>query len=134
MPIKSASVLSEIREVVQKAKPFHIIKGKTYIYFCVQPTQEAVVFQQILKKRLLGVVAVYNYKDVIIGYLVEFKKKPHLDISSNAEGAAIFFSQKIAHMKPKVLFSDHKLRVLAFGTQDFFISVKWKSNQALEEL
>jgi hypothetical protein len=131
---KSAPVLAEIREVVQKAKPFHIIKGKTYLYFSVQPTQEAVVFQQIIKKRLLGVVAVYNYKDTIIGYLVEFKKKPYLDISKNAEGAAIFFSGKTAHTNPKVLFSDHKLRILAFGDQDFFISVKWKSNQALEEL
>lgn len=127
------SVFDEIRGLVKKAKPFHIVKGKAYLYFCVQPTQETIVFQQILKKRNLSVAAVYNYKDNIIGYLVEFpNQKPHLDISKGAEGAAIFFSDKLDHRKPKVVFADQKLRILNFG-QDYFISVKWKSNQGGED-
>lgn len=132
-PKPKVSVFDEVRGVVKKAKPFHIVKGKAYLYFCVQPTQETIVFQQVLKKRNLSVAAVYNYKDTIIGYLIEFPgKKPHLDISKGAEGAAIFFSDKIEHRKPNLVYADQKLRILSFG-QDYFISVKWKSNQAVEE-
>jgi hypothetical protein len=124
----------EVREVVKRAKAFQIVKGKSYLYFCVQPTQEAIVFQQVLKKRLLNIVSIYNYKDNIIGYLIEFPiEKPHLDISKTGEGAAIFFSEKIEHKKLKLAFADQKLRVLSFDDQDFFVSVKWKSNQMVEE-
>lgn len=127
-------VFDEIRNVVKKARPFQIVKGKSYVYFCVMPSQEAIVFQQVMRKRLLSIAAVYNYKDNIIGYLVEFPKdKPHLDISKGAEGAAIFFSQRMEHTKPKLIFADQKLRVLSFQDQDYFISVKWKSNQMVEE-
>ena len=129
-----AKPFDEIRGVVKKAKPFHIVKGKTYLYFCVQPTQENIVFQQVMKKKNLSIAAVYNYKDSIIGYLIEFlKEKPHLDISKGAEGAAIFFSKRVKHTKPKLVFADQKLRVLAFPEGDYFISVKWKSNQAVDE-
>lgn len=134
--VKSAKpkVFDEVRGVVKRAKPFHIVKGKNYLYFCVQPTQEGIVFQQVLKKKLLSIAAVYNYKDSIIGYLVEFPtKKPYLDISKGAEGAGICFTTKMEHTKPKLVFADQKLRVVSFENNDFYVSVKWKSNQAVDE-
>jgi len=129
---KPVPVLEEVRRIAKAAQPHGIVRGKTYLYFCVQPSQEQVVFQTILKKRLMQIIAVYNYKDQIIGYVVQFGAKPVLDISSTGEGVAIFFSKedgKHQNVKPKVIFTDQKLRVLSFDNQDFFVSVKWKSSQ-----
>lgn len=128
-----SALFEEIREIVKKANPFNIIHSPTYLYFSIQPTQEQVVFQQVLKKKNLSIVAVYNYRDVIIGYLVEFKDAV-LNISKSADGVGIFFSDKEKYPKPKLIFSDAKLRVLAFGADDYYLSVKWKSNMSTEEL
>lgn len=129
------SPLDQVRELVKKAKPFTIIRGgNEYAYFSIQPSQEQIVFQQIIKKKKLNIVAVYNYRDMIIGYLIEFNEKAFLDISQTGEGLAIFFGKEESTKKPKMIFSDQKLRVLEFDPKSFFVSVKWRSNLVTEEV
>jgi hypothetical protein len=120
-------VFEEIRKIGKLAKPYHIVKGSDYIYFCVQPTQDNMVFQQTITKPNLSLISIYNVRDNIVGYLVKYKGKPFLNISENAEGVGIFFTDNMTYKKPKVLYSNQKVRVLQFGSKDFYVSIKWKT-------
>jgi hypothetical protein len=136
----SRSTLREIEQVAQSAPFKKIVQGKNYLYFSLQPTQEEITIKAVYKKPHLKCYAVKNFKKSIIAYIVQLSKKPQ-DICIHEFGVAIFYS-KVSKAKNKkvnfdyknlkVPFSDAKFRIIALDSKDYFVSVKWRSNNPTE--
>jgi hypothetical protein len=133
---------SEINQIAQSAPIHKIIQGKTYLYFSLQPTQEEIQFKEICRSDSIKCFEIRNFKNTMIGYLVLLGKPPEF-MNLHEYGAAIYYTKVLGkvqdlkkaglkYSKIKVCFSDAKFRVMAFNSKDFFVSVKWKSNNPLE--
>ena len=135
------ATLKEINRLAQSAPSHKIIQGKNYLYFALQPTQEAVSLKSLCQKSNLRCYAIKNFKGTIIGYVVQLGKKPEA-LSINEFGVAIFYSKKSKAKNPekvcyeyrnlRVSFSDAKFRILSLDFKDYFVSVKWRSNNPVD--
>lgn len=131
----SASLASrklEELKTISKTAPYHVIvEGDGYLYFSIQPTQEDISLHEVAKEKSINFYAVKNFKNTVVGYVAELKKKP-LVLNIEEFGAAIFYTKTILYKKSKVIFSDQKVRIVSFDSKDYFVSVKWKSNNPSE--
>lgn len=123
--------LEEIKTISKNAKPHITVQGNGYLYFSIQPTQEDISLKSIAKEKNVSCYSVLNFKGTVIGYVVLLKKKPLL-LNIEEFGAAIFYTKADIYKKAKIIFSDQKFRVIAFDSNDIFVSVKWKSNNPSE--
>ena len=137
----SRATLLEINRLAQSAPIHKIVRGKNYLYFALQPTQEIVSLKSLCQKPNLRCYSVKNFKGSIIGYVVQLRKTPE-DINISEFGVSIFYSkpkkiektEKInyKYRNLKVSFSDTKFRSISFGSMDHFFSVKWRSNNPVD--
>ena len=123
--------MEEIYKIARCVDPPKIVLGEDYLYFAIQTTQEEISLRLLAKNSKIECYAVKNFKNANIGYIIRTQGKPK--INANEFGAALFYSKEPKKYKRiKVLFSDSKIRVLSFDAKDFFVSVKWKSNNPIE--
>ena len=125
------SKMEELKTITNNAPQHVIVEGKGYLYFSLMPTQEEINLEKLLQDNSIQILSVRNFKNVVIGYKIQFLKKPKL-LNIEEFGAAIFYTKTDSYKKPKVVYSDQKLRVISFDSKDYFISVKWKSNNPTE--
>lgn len=126
--------IRELQTIIREAVNSSIIDAGDYVYFCIQPSFEAVHFVKLYQNHRLCTFMVRNFKNNPIGYFVYFEKYPeHRRISDY--GASLFFSENKkkfdAYEDIQVAFADPKFRLVSFDDTDYFASVKWKSNNPL---
>lgn len=122
--------IRELQTIIREAAGSSIVDAGDYVYFCIQPSFEAVHFVQLYQNKQLCTFMVRNFKNNAIGYFVYFEKYP-LERRISDYGASLFFSKKNkafdSYDDVNVVFSDPKFRLIQFDGQDYFASVKWKS-------
>ena len=119
-------IQSEVERLVRHSSAQQIVRGQGYLYFSIQPTQEDIKIEPLCRKGDVVCFKVLNYRAQIIGYLVVVRNSPR--VVAQEFGAAIYYARRKAYEKVKVEFWDQKFRLLSFDTRDYFVSVKWKSN------
>jgi hypothetical protein len=134
-------ITTEINQIAASPNSHLIVQGANYLYFSMQPTQEIVTFKEICRRPNIKCYAVRNFKGATIGYTVLLAQKP-LELKMDEFGAAIFFSplgkakdlkkSNLQYKRLQVPFSDAKFRIISFDSKDFFVSVKWKSNNPVD--
>ena len=128
------TTIKEINRLARSAPTHRIIQGVNYLYFSLQPTQEEIKLKTLCTKPNLRCYSVLNFKGSIIGYVVQFGKKP-VDLNIDALGVAIYYSKSgecPTYKKLSIPFFDSKFRVLLLDSKDYFVSVKWRSNNPTE--
>ena len=121
----------EIKQIAQRTDPQKIVRGKNYVYFSIQPSQEEVTFLGLGKRGKLNIYSVNNFRGATIGYLVSYRDA---QIRATEFGVAFFYSKRQSYQKLRVDFSDSRFRLLSFDAKDYFASVKWKSGNQTETI
>jgi hypothetical protein len=122
---------TEVKQIAQRTDPQKIVRGKNYVYFSIQPSQEEVTFARLGRRGKLTFYSVNNFRSAVIGYLVCYREA---QIQATEFGVAFFYSKKQSYQKLKVDFSDSRFRLLSFDSKDYFASVKWKSGNQTEAI
>lgn len=125
-------LLHEINQIIREAPIHKIVRGKQYLYFSIQPTQEQLVMQEIHRDNNITCYAIRNFRENIVGYCVDYNGTPK--IAPEELGIGIFYTEKVKYRGLTKLFSDQKFRLFGFDDGDYFASVKWRSNVKPEAL
>lgn len=131
MPIVlTHAIQQEVEALVRHSTNQQIIKGKGYLYFSISSSQEEISIKPLCHKGGVFCYQVLNFKQIPIGYLVLIKQSPKVVILEF--GAGIYYAKRKNYDKIKVEFADQKFRFVSFDAKDYFVSVKWKSNNVSE--
>lgn len=117
---------TKLQKIIRRAPQHQIVQGAGFLYFSIQPAQEEIHYRELVRNSRIRCYSVLNTKQNVIGYFLQHSGKPLMNL--HEFGAALFYSKQPHHKKIRPLFTDQKLRVLAFDERDFFVSVKWKSS------
>lgn len=129
--------IEEVNNSIKHSFPMCTVQGEGFFYFSFGPHVSEYESRRVFKDKNIQIYTIYNHKETLMGYFVFYKyKKAKPFTIANELGVSILYSKKsrIEYDKlPENIFSDKKIRTFCFGESDYFISVKWKSNNIEEK-
>jgi hypothetical protein len=125
--------IEELKKICQVCSPTTIVRGKSYLYFSITPTTDAVTFAVKAEDPRVAIYEAVNERSATIGYCVLIKSNQKNQLAQNSDyGVGLYFSRARQYRRMKALFTDTRFRAVRFGGVDYFFSTKWKSGQDMD--